>query len=316
MSSRIAEEIETPGPRSTHARPGVWLADVALVLMSVIWGVNYSVVKYGTSVLSPLAYNDVRITLATIALLVVAWIWGGTPPSRRDVFALLALGALGNGVYQIFFVEGVAHTRAGEAALVVGASPALMALFGRMLGVEQISRRGIVGVALSMFGVALIVLGRAASADPLHGGSLKGDLLVLVGAVCWAIYTVILTPFTRRINGWWLSAITILGGCLVLTVAGFGDVLAMQWASVPRAAWAAILYSGLGALVIAYMFWYYGVRVMGATRTAMYGNLQPLIALLVAWLTLGEVPSLSQWVGATTIVSGVLLTRSTAVEGS
>ena len=64
------------------------------------------------------------------------------------------------------------------------------------------------------------------------------------------------------------------------------------------------------------MFWYYGVRVIGPTRTALYGNLQPLIALLAAWLSLGEVPTLWQGIGAATIVGGVLLTRVPASEPS
>lgn len=292
------------------------LADVALLLMSLIWGVNYSVVKYGTGVLPPLAYNGVRIALATIALLVIAAIRGGPAPPRRETIALLLLGMLGNGVYQVFFIEGLARTRAGEAALVVGASPALMAIFGRMLGVERITRRGAIGIALSIFGVALIVFGRATSNDPAHGGSLRGDLLVLIGAVCWAVYTVSLMPFTRRISGWWVTALTISGGCSVIVVAGARDLWSLDWSIIPGAAWAAILYSGIGALVIAYMFWYYGVRTLGPTRTALYGNLQPLIALLVAWLTLAEVPTAWQWAGAATIVGGVLMTRMAASEVS
>lgn len=284
--------------------------------MSLIWGVNYSVVKYGTGVLPPLAYNALRITLAAAALVAIAAVKGGPPPARRDILSLLGLGMLGNGVYQVLFIEGVARTRAGEAALVVGASPALMAIFGRVLGVERITRTGAVGIVLSMFGVALIVLGRAATGDPVHGGSLRGDLLVLAGAVCWAVYTVSLMPFTRRISGWWVTALTIGGGCIVVLAAGARHLLVLDWSLVPSAAWAAILYSGVGALVIAYMFWYYGVRVLGPTRTALYGNLQPLIALLVAWLTLAEVPTTWQWAGAGTIVGGVLLTRIAASEVS
>jgi drug/metabolite transporter (DMT)-like permease len=69
-------------------------------------------------------------------------------------------------------------------------------------------------------------------------------------------------------------------------------------------------------MVIAYFFWYYGVRVLGPTRTALYGNLQPLIALLAAWLTLHEVPTAWQAVGAATIISGVVLTRVPATEAS
>jgi drug/metabolite transporter (DMT)-like permease len=298
------------------ARPRLWMAEVALLLMSAIWGVNYSVIKYGTTVVAPLAYNGVRIMLAAVALSAIAVIWGGAAPRRRDVLVLLALGALGNGVYQVFFVEGLARTRAGEAALVVGASPALMALFGRMRGIERVNQRGALGIALSIFGVGLIVFGRAASGENGQGGSLLGDVLVLCGSVCWAVYTIFLIPFTTRVSGWWVTALTIIGGSLVLAVVGGPDILAERWASIPAGAWAAIAYSGLGALVVAYIFWYYGVRKLGPTRTALYGNLQPLIALLVAWLTLGEVPTSWQAVGAATIVSGVLLTRVPASEAS
>ncbi len=312
----IAERVDTPAPRSVTARPGVRFADVALFLMSLLWGLNYSVIKYGTGIVPPLAYNGMRILMAAAALAGIAVLWGGAAPPRRDVLALLALGALGNGVYQIFFIEGVARTRAGEAALVVGASPALMALFGRLRGVERVNRRGALGIALSIFGVALIVSSRAAGGPGGHGGSLLGDLMVLFGSICWAVYTVLLMPLTRRVSGWWASALTMAGGCVVITAAGSRDMLALDWTSLPPPAWAAILYSAFGALVIAYALWYYGVRVMGPTRTALYGNLQPLIALLVAWITLSEVPTSWQWIGAATIVSGVLLTRVPASETS
>jgi drug/metabolite transporter (DMT)-like permease len=64
------------------------------------------------------------------------------------------------------------------------------------------------------------------------------------------------------------------------------------------------------ALVIAYYFWYRGVRVIGPTRTAMYSNLQPVIGVGMAWLLLHETPTTWQIVGAISIMSGLLLTRS------
>ena len=63
------------------------------------------------------------------------------------------------------------------------------------------------------------------------------------------------------------------------------------------------------AVVLAYLFWYQGVRRLGPTRTSMYGNLQPGVALAVAWLTLGETPTPSQVAGVALILGGVLLTR-------
>jgi drug/metabolite transporter (DMT)-like permease len=299
-----------------EARPGVWLAEVALLLMALIWGINFSVIKYGTTIMPALGYNAVRTMLAAGALLLIALIWGGAPPARRDLLLLLALGALGNGVYQTLFIEGLARTRAGEAALVVGASPALMAIFARMRGIERVDRRRALGIGLSMFGVGLVVLGRATSGQSAAGGSLFGDLLVLCGAVCWAVYTVLLIPFTKRVNGFWVIALNLIGGAAVLAVVGAPGIRSVNWLSLPRGAYGAILYSGLGGLVIAYVFWLYGIRKLGPTRTALYGNLQPLIALLFAWLTLREVPTSWQAIGAGTIVSGVLLTRVDASEAT
>lgn len=314
-STSPADDAVTPGQRSS-ARSGVWLAEVALLLMALIWGINFSVIKYGTSILPPLGYNAVRTMLAAVSLMCIALIWGGAPPKRRDFLMLLGLGALGNGIYQTLFIEGLSRTRAGEAALVVGASPALMAIFARMRGIESVDTRRGIGIALSIFGVGLVVAGRATVGEATSGGSLFGDLLVLVGSVCWAVYTVLVLPFTQRVSGFWVLALNLVGGAAVLLTLGARGIIGVDWLALPAPAWAAILYSGLGGLVIAYMFWLYGVRKVGPTRTALYGNVQPLIALVFAWLTLGEVPTLWQIIGAATIVGGVLLTRVPASEAT
>jgi drug/metabolite transporter (DMT)-like permease len=113
-----------------------------------------------------------------------------------------------------------------------------------------------------------------------------------------------------------VTALSVGGGALVLLLAGFADIVRIAWRSVPTNLWLAILYGSLGALVIAYILWYYGIRKLGPTRTALFGNLQPFIALVVAWMSLGEVPTVWQGVGAVTIVGGVLLTRARGSEAS
>jgi drug/metabolite transporter (DMT)-like permease len=88
------------------------------------------------------------------------------------------------------------------------------------------------------------------------------------------------------------------------------EMMRTSWATRPVSGWGALLYSGLLALVLAYFFWYRGVRVLGPTRTAMYSNLQPVVALIVAWVALGEQPTLVQVLGAAAIMCGLLLTRA------
>ena len=281
--------------------------------MALIWGVNYSVIKFGTSMVQATAYNAVRVAMGTVLLLIIARIWGGAPPARRDAMILMALGALGNGIYQIFFAEGITRTRAGEAALVVGASPALIALFGRFAGVERANKRAVVGIVLSIVGVGLIVLTTAAGA-PAEGSSLFGDLLVLCGSVCWAVYTVLLIPYTKRTGGFWIIALTMAGGTIVLMLAGGRAILATSWSTLPPVLWYALVYSGIGGLVVAYFCWLKGVKVLGPTRTSLFTNLQLPTALIVAWLTLREAPTPWQVIGAITILSGALLTRAPSAE--
>lgn len=282
--------------------------------MALIWGVNYSVIKFGTTIVQATAYNAVRVALGTAVLLVVARLIGGKPPARRDMFALMALGALGNGVYQIFFAEGITRTRAGEAALIAGASPALIATFSRLAGIERPSRKVLGGILLSIFGVGLIVLTTAAAPVAAPGSSLLGDLLVLAGTFCWAIYTVLLIPYTKRNGGFWIIAMTMAGGTIVLLLAGGRAILATPWSSLPPALWHALVYSGIGGLVVAYFCWLQGVKVLGPTRTSLFTNLQLPTALIVAWLTLRETPTSWQVVGAITILSGALLTRAPSAE--
>src|SRR6266566_5788053 len=176
MGTTVGDPV-TPSHAVSTTRPDVWLTDLSLVLMTLIWGVNFSVVKYGTRLVDPLAYNGIRVALAAVSLVLIVVVTGGAWPSRRTALVLLGLGMLGNGLYQIFFVEGIARTRAGDAALLTAASPGLIALIGRMRGLERIRGRGIAGIALSMIGIALVVFGTVH--EKTQQATLLGDLLIL-----------------------------------------------------------------------------------------------------------------------------------------
>jgi drug/metabolite transporter (DMT)-like permease len=297
----------TPG-HATTTRPGVWLTEASLVLMAVIWAVNFSVVKYGTSLVDPLAYNGIRVGLAALVLILVVALSGTPLPSRRDILALLALGVLGNGFYQCLFVIGVSKTSASDAALVIAATPAFVAIIGKLRGSERTSAKRAAGIGLSILGMAFVVLGATTATS--GNASLVGDLIMLVASLCWAAYTVLLKPYTVRVPGMQLATLTMVGGAVPLIAYCLPAMRRVSWTAFPPLGWAAVAYSGIGSLVIAYAFWYRGVRVIGPTRTAMYSNLQPVIAVLVAWAMLGEVPTAMQGVGAASIMGGLLLSRA------
>lgn len=276
--------------------------------MAVIWGINFVVTKYATTTFSPVAFTGLRVGTAAVFLLSVALIRGHIALPRRDVIGLLLAGMVGNGLYQLFFVHGLARTRAGNAALIVAAAPAFIALFARARGLERVKRMTLVGIALSVVGVGLVIAGSANSSNGQT--TLLGSLLVFCGVLCWAAYTIMLQPYTKRIDVIKLSAITMVGGAVPLLVASMPALIGTNWSAVGRGGWLALFYSSVISMGVAYFFWYRGLRVLGPTRTAVYANLQPIIALLVAWAFLGEIPTIFQGVGAATIVAGVFLTRA------
>ena len=295
-------------PVISTAHPAFGLTDVLLFMMAVIWGINFVVVKYATHVFNPVAFTGLRVGTAAIFLLAVAFARGDLVLPRRDVIGLLLIGMIGNGLYQLFFVHGVARTRAGNAALIVAAAPAFIALFARVRGLERVRRLTLVGIALSVLGVGLVIAG---SARPSNGEvTLLGSMLVFCGVMCWSVYTILLQPYTKRIDVARLAAITMVGGAVPLLIASTPALIATDWSIVGPSGWLALFYSSVISMGVAYYFWYRGLRVLGPTRTAVYANLQPIIALAVAWAFLGEVPTIFQGVGAATIVAGVFLTRA------
>jgi drug/metabolite transporter (DMT)-like permease len=318
----MAESISRPIAISeSPSRPGFGLTDVLLFAMAAIWGSNFVVVKYATRIFDPVAFTGLRVGTVAIFMVLFAFLRGAgngegatsrrarTGALRRGVIGrLILLGVLGNGLYQLFFVHGVARTRAGNAALIVGAAPAFIALAARAKGLERVERTTMLGIALSIVGVALVMVGSANSGAGQT--TLLGSVLVFLGVICWTLYTVLLQPYTKRLDAITLSALTLVGGAVPLLIASGPAIIGTDWSRVGTGGWLALFYSSIVSMGIAYVFYYRGLRVLGPTRTAVYSNLQPIIALLVAWPLLGETPTIFQAVGAATIVAGVFMTRA------
>ena len=282
--------------------------DALLMLMAVIWAVNFSVIKYATAVFSPLAFTGLRVGIAATVLMSIAFFRRRPWPPRRDIVTLILLGVVGNGLYQILFVEGLSRTKVGNAVLIVASAPAFIAIASRLKGIERLRRRTLYGVALSVAGVGLVVFGSARGDH--SNATLIGTLLVFIGVFCWTAFTVMLQPLAMRLDPIQLSALTMTGGMLPLLVVSPRALAATRWEHIGPSVWVSVFYASVISMVVAYLFWYRGLRVLGPTRTAVYSNLQPAIAIIVAWIFLNESPTLWQGVGTGTIMTGIFMTRT------
>jgi drug/metabolite transporter (DMT)-like permease len=285
------------------------MTDVTMLLVVLIWGANFSVVKGTLAQIPPLAFTALRFTIAALALSLVLRLHEGrieAPQPQGSWPRLIALGVLGNTLYQIVFVIGLSMTTAANSSLIIATTPMLVALFGALLGIERLTRNIGAGVALGFTGVTLVLIGRGAT---LSLATLGGDLLSLLAAFCWAGYTLGVRSLGRGLSPLGITTLTMITGTPGLFLIGLPAIFQTNWANVTLTGWGGLAYSALFGIVLAYVLWNNSVRKVGSSRTAIYGCVIPIIATLVAWPALGERPVPMQAVGAALVIGGVLLTR-------
>ena len=286
---------------------GLTGTDALLALMVLVWGVNFIVLKAAMRGVEPLAFNAVRFTIATVCVAALAMSRGAPRPSWAQLRALAGLGLLGNTLYQFGFIEGVARTRAGNAALLMAAVPVQTAILSHVWGQEKLRARDVMGLLLSAAGVATIVLG---SGQGVGGGDLVGDLMVFGATICWAIMTVRVKPLADALGPTTTTAWTMSLGAVPLVLLSLPWVARQDWSAVTAASWSGLVYSAVLSLALSYVIWNRGIQRLGPARTSAYSNFTPVVAMLAAWAVLGEVPNPWQLGGAGGIFAGIALTRT------
>ncbi len=305
------------------------MIDLLLLLMAVIWGTNYSVVKFAFQELDPQAFNAARMAIASSLFLAIIGVLRfraaapafGTEDARgrdsifrtpvrltlRDALELAALGIVGHFLYQYFFIGGLALTTVANSSLMLATTPVVIALISAVFGQERVGARHWAGAALSLFGI-YIVVGRGIA---IGGQGLKGDVMMVAAVACWAVYTLGSRRLVSRHSPVGVTGLSMAIGTLVYVPVMWPHVRAAAWEAVTWRTWVSIVYSSIFALGVAYTIWYAGVRQIGSARTSVYSNVIPIVAMATAVIFLGEPLRLTNVLGATAVLVGVALTRMT-----
>ena len=279
-----------------------------LVVMLLVWSLNYVVGKVALREFPPLLLVGLRMTVAGAFILPIyflrrqarreAWTW---PEFRR----LLLLGIFGVAGNQVFFVVGLAWTSVAHAAIVVTLMPVLVLLFSAFLRHEHITVRKIVGLATAATGVAVLQLSKERSS----GATFLGDCFIFLSVLSFAIFTVASKRLTKQHTSLTVNTIAYAGGGLALLPMTLWLGRSFAFARVSAAAWWSLIYMAVFAAVIAYLIYYYALTYIPASRVSAFSYLQPLFATLFAILLIGEHVSAALVVGGMLVLFGVYVTE-------
>ncbi|MGH7535045.1 MAG: DMT family transporter [Gemmatimonadales bacterium] len=278
----------------------------AVTTTLVLWASGFVAIRVAVAEYPPGALALVRFGVASVTIAVLALLLPSQRvrlPAARDLPGFLATGIAGIAIYHLALNAGERTVSAGGASLIVNLNPIFTALIAAVVLGERLGSRGWVGVLVGFVGALLVSLG--------EGGEFRiepGAGLVLVAAISQAVYFVMQKPYLARYTPLEATAYAVWLGTLCLAPFA-GQALAALHASSTGATVAAV-YLGIFPGAVAYTTWAVVLARLPAGRATSLLYLVPPIALVLAWVGLGERPSAMSLVGGAVALGGVALVNA------
>ena len=285
---------------------GAVATEVALVFAAIFWGLNFAATKYAADAIPPMMLVALRFSvgggLMYVALRVLE---PKSKLARGDLLPMAALGCFGVATAQTGFTFGVSLTSAASTGLIFATAPVWGLLLGALLGLERPTKRGILGVGLSVAGVAAVV----SEGLGAGGTSLVGDAFVLAAAVCVGAYAVLSMPLLERHSPLAVATYPVLFGAPFLLLLCLPSAPGMEWGRVGAGPLLAVGYAAVFATAFAFTAWQRGISRIGANRVLVYQYLITLVGVTSGIVFFGETLGWVKIVGGAVILLGVYLAR-------
>jgi drug/metabolite transporter (DMT)-like permease len=290
-----------------------WALAAGCALM-VAWGVNFAITKVVLAELGVWPFLFVRflaMPLFGFALLVAVTRrhFPRTWPRREDLTRFIAAGLIGHTAHVSLVMWGINLSTAFSSSLVLTSSPLWTLLILALLGVERLRRRQIIGTLIAFADIVVFLSDKFVAGFALAGA---GDLVLLVAASLFSLYTVITKPLVERYGPLNVMCYSLLFGAPPLVLATLPAFLDAPLAAVSAGVWFGVFWAVAVSSFFGWIVWAWVNSVRGLARSAPLQYLMPPIAGLVAWLTLGETFTWLKIVGAIAAMAGIAWAQSGA----
>lgn len=275
---------------------------------NLIFGSSYTAVKYITpQYIHPFALNFVRVAV-TLSLFWILFLFkpGKIKFDKKDLprFAICAL--TGIVINQLFFIKGVSLTTVIYSSLLSLGSPIFITIIAAFLLKEKFTFLKGLGLACGIGGASILVLMKDHT-GAVASNMVLGDILVLINAISYAFYLVLVRPLMAKYSGIQVLRWIFTIGAFGILPIGFPYMLEASWSSFDMSHWLVLGYVAVFATFVAYLLTVKSIALIGSSATGAFIYTQPVFAAIFAMLFAGEYFTLYKVMAAALIFTGVYL---------
>jgi drug/metabolite transporter (DMT)-like permease len=279
----------------------------AALAANLLFGINFSVVKYiSPSLIKPFGLNLIRVSV-TVFLFWMLYLFKTSKAGidRKDVPRFLLCALTGVAINQLLFIKGLTLTTPIHAALLILVTPVFILLIAFVLRKETITSFKMIGLLLGIGGASLLILSKETSV--IAGNLLLGDVLVIINAVSYAFYYILVKPLMQKYSPLQVMRWVFTFGLMMILPFCLNGFLQTNWSLFHSNHFAALAFVVLGATFFAYLFTVYGLQHLSASAAGSYIYLQPVFSAIISVIYFNEELSVSKIAAAVFIFTGVYL---------
>lgn len=277
-----------------------------LIGFAIFTGATFNLAKYAVHYFSPASAAAWRFGIAALVMVLILGLQKQIKSKTLKIHwkMYILLGIIGIFGFNAFFFLGMQYTSPLNGALIMGTNPLVTALFAYFILKNPITKQQMLGISFALVGVILVLT--QGSLEIIQTLSIsKGDLLILAGNLCWALYGVLGRKYLNGSSSMETTTYTMIVGSLCLVILTAFSPSSQPLSHVTWSAWGAILFMALFTSVLGYLWWNKGMATIGASNTSLFFNLVPVVTMILSILT-GTLITLPQVIGTWLVILGVL----------